>query len=354
MKRTAICLFYVIFFFSCTIKEKPGIETARIRLGKQLFYEFDLSYNQTKSCSSCHDPKFAFTDSYQRSIGIYGDEHQRNSRPLFNLNNQRYLTAADSTIHTLEQQMNNPMFNSHPPELGIGGHEKEIINRLKKKPEYQELFAKSFPGGEINFSNIKTAIAGFLRTIESYNSNYDLYLRGDTAKLNADEKKGMQLFFSNRLGCSNCHGGSNFDLPTIVNETGNIDFYFNTGLYDMDGRGSYPLYDQGLFQKTKNRADMGKFRVPTLRNLVFTAPYYHDGSEQKLLQVLENYNRGGRIIITGENQGDGSANPFKNKFIRKLDLNKTEKKQLLTFLFTLTDSALLIQQKYLPSEKVNK
>jgi cytochrome c peroxidase len=179
-------------------------------------------------------------------------------------------------------------------------------------------------------------------------------LKGDTNILQENEKEGMQLFFSKRLGCSNCHGGTNFDFPSLVTEAGNTDFYFNTGLYNTDGKGAYPEYDQGLFGKTKNIADMGKFRVPTLRNLVFTGPYYHDGSGQNLLQVLEDYNQGGRIIKTGAYRGDGSANRFKSRFIRKLDLSETEKKQLLSFLFTLTDSALLNQQKYLPFDKVNK
>jgi cytochrome c peroxidase len=339
----------VIFCISSCHTKKSNIEATKIQLGKKLFYDQQLSYNQTKSCSSCHDPKFAFTDSYKRSFGIYGDLHQRNSKPLFNLQGQKYLTATDSTIHLLEEQMNNPMFNQHPPELGINGHEAEIIQRFKNNKIYYDLFKKVFPNAKnlITFQQIKNAIAAFVITIESYNSKYDKYIAGNKTVFNSHELEGMQLFFSDSLNCSKCHGGKNFDAPFFKNEIGETEFYFNSGIYNIDGVGGYPINDIGLMQKTKAKKDMGKFKVPTLRNLSFTAPYYHDGSSASLKSVIEDYSNGGRIIENGENKGNGTNNPFQHGAIKKLKLTTLQTMQLINFLETLNDTSLLKNPKYI-------
>jgi cytochrome c peroxidase len=269
--------------------------------------------------------------------------HQRNSRPLFNLQEQYYFTAADSTLHSVVQQMDNPLTNQHPPELGWYGKENILVQRFKNNAEYTKLFELAFgPQKEtITYQNTKQAIAQFVLSITSYNSKWDQYNAGDSAIFNMEEKQGKQLFFSTKTNCSQCHGGKNFNTPQL-NE-----IYFNTGIYNVDGKGAYPLYDEGLKEITKNEKDMGKYKVPTLRNLLFTAPYYHDGSENSLAKIIDYYNEGGRIISNGLHKGDGTNNSNKQHLIKPLYLNATEKKQLLSFLYALTDSSLLSNKNYI-------
>ena len=150
----------------------------------------------------------------------------------------------------------------------------------------------------------------------------------------------MKLFFSEQLSCKNCHGGINFSTPSIMNDTGEPMFYFNTGLYNLDGKGSYPLYDQGLAGLSGAARDMGKYKVPTLRNLAFTSPFFHDGSANTIEEVIDHYEKGGRITMNGEQAGDGRKNPFKDSLIRELSLNPMEKRDLAAFLLSLSDSSI--------------
>lgn len=240
--------------------------------------------------------------------------------------------------------MNNPLFNIHPIEMGIKGNEENILTRIKTDETYKQLFANA--GLEMSWENIKIAIAKFSLSIQSYNSPYDKFIKGDSGALSVNEKSGKDLFFFTKTQCGSCHGGRNFSTPNIKNEKGESNFYFNTGLYNINDKGAYPLYDQGLFQHTKNENDMGKFRVPTLRNLAYTAPYMHDGSITTLNEVLNLYIIGGRIIKLGINKGDGTKNKYKHHFISCISLNEEERKNLLSFLLTLSDTSFIKNENY--------
>jgi cytochrome c peroxidase len=349
-KKTKLILLITVAFLccskfitSCKPTNQPTNQST-ILLGKYLFFDRRLSINQTRSCGTCHNPQFAFTDGYKRSLGAYADLHQRNTQPLFNLSELKYFTASDSTLHSPLQQMNNPLFNIHPIEMGIKGNEVIILKRIETDERYKKLFKDA--GLTFSLDNIKNAIAQFTLSITSNNSPYDKFINGDSSALSKDEKAGKELFFSTKTKCASCHGSNNFATPNIVNENGKTDFYFNTGLYNIDGIGGYPLYDQGLFQHTKNKNDMGKFRVPTLRNLAYTAPYMHDGSIASLDEVIDLYINGGRIIKEGVNKGDGTKNLFKHPFINAMILNETEKKNMLSFLLTLSDSSFIKNVDY--------
>jgi cytochrome c peroxidase len=317
-------------------------------LGRYLFFDRRLSINNTRSCATCHNPQFAFTDGYKRSLGAFADLHQRNTQPLFNLIYFRYLTGADSSIHSTDEQMNNPLFNDHPVEMGVKGNEETILARIKSDALYQQLFAKAFPHAKNAFTweFIKKAISHFMYSIRSDQSPYDNYMAGDSNAISVEQKKGKQLFFSEKLSCAKCHGGFNFSSSSVVNENGDTLHYFNTGLYNIDGKGSYPEYDQGLYQHTKQIKDMGVFRVPSLRNLAFTAPYFHDGSAASLIEVLDMYSNGGRSITTGVYQGNGISNPYKHPLVNGFTLSVTEKKALLLFLNSLTDSSFITNPDY--------
>ncbi len=326
--------------------ENPFSEE-KASIGRYLFYDRRLSFNQTRSCASCHDPAFSFTDGYRRSVGALGDLHQRNSSPLINLVFNKHLTAADPFLSFPEEQINNPMFHTDPIELGWKGNAEEILNRLKMDQFYSTKMKTSFPGSEdpINVKNIQYCLASFVKTIISLNSPYDDYKK-NKHDLSKEEKLGMSLFFSSKLNCGKCHGGTNFSTPSVLDSFGNPDYYFNTGLYNINGRGDYPKYDQGLFEKTAVQNDKGKYRVPTLRNLSFTAPYFHDGSAETLEEVIKVYEDGGRSILSGSINGDGRKNPYKHPLINGFSLTANERRALISFLFSLNDSSITKNKLY--------
>ena len=333
---------------SCTSKSKAEttatVDSIQVELGRYLFFDRRLSVNNTRSCATCHNPQFAFTDGYKRSLGAFADLHQRNTQPLFNLAYLKYFTAADSTLHSPLQQMENPLFNDHPAEMGVKGNEEKILQKVKADENYSQLFQSI--NREVSWINIKTAISSFMNSLHSGASPYDKFAKGDTTALSSSQRKGMQLFFSAELKCASCHGGFNFSNPLVTGEKGDTIFYFNTGLYNIDDKGAYPAYDEGLYQITKNRNDMGKFRVPSLRNLAFTAPYFHDGSAASLTEVIEAYANGGRKIEEGIYKGDGSKNPLKHPFIKGFPITEADKVNLISFLQSLSDSSFINNPAY--------
>lgn len=327
--------------------EKKTVEIREANLveaGRYLFFDRRLSVNNTRSCATCHNPQFAFTDGYKRSLGAFADQHQRNTQPLFNLQYLKYLTAADSSIHTSVQQMNNPLFGMHPTEMGVAGNEAEIIQRIARDENYQQLF--KLAKLKLNWTDIKQAIGFFLNSLHSLNSPYDKYLGGDSKALTQSQIEGKNLFFSSKLKCVSCHGGPNFSTPSVANEKGDTLFYFNTGLYNIGGNGAYPEYDQGLYQLTKSKTDMGKFRVPSLRNLAFTAPYFHDGSAASLAEVMDAYSSGGRQIEMGIDKGNGQMNPYKHPLISGFAITESEKINLIGFLLALSDTSFVTNPNY--------
>jgi cytochrome c peroxidase len=331
---------------SCTNKKETPANTdsAKIELGRFLFFDRRLSVNNTRSCATCHNPQFAFTDGYKRSLGVYADLHQRNTQPLFNLAYLKYLTAADSTLHSPLQQMDNPLFNTHPAEMGVKGNEEKILQKIAADENYRKLFSESKT--IISWVSIKDCISFFINSLRSDNSPYDKFKKGDSAALTSSQKRGMQLFFSAELKCASCHGGFNFSAPLVTNEKADTIFYFNTGLYNIDGKGDYPAYDQGLYQLTKSKADMGKFRVPSLRNLAFTAPYFHDGSGADLAVVIDSYANGGRQTEQGIYKGDGRKNSYKDSLIKGFTISATDKINLINFLQSLSDTDFINNPAY--------
>ena len=328
-----LAIFYTTIFAvfsssnSITVKYK-------IELGRHLFYDTRMSYNQTKSCSSCHDPKFAFSDGYRQSAGADGYTVRRNAPSLLNIKFQTSFTWSDSSIKKLSQQILLPMFNTHPKELGWTNNESEIITRFKNIPIYKTLFSKAFPKENNPFiiNNFVSAINLFEEQLVSFNSPYDLFLKGNKKQLSKQAIEGMKLFYSTKLGCSNCH-----QLKEPIKKLE----YFNTGLYNVDSNGAYAANDQGLFELTKNSNDKGKFRIPSLRNIMLTAPYTHDGSVETIEQMIAIYQRGGRLVSNDQNVGDGSLNTNKSSLIKGFSISTIEKKNLIAFLSTLTDTSYL-------------
>jgi cytochrome c peroxidase len=354
-KAAIITLFFLLllttrFLIVCSSGTGKGLKTAekQVELGHYLFFDRRLSVNNTRSCGTCHNPEFAFTDGYKRSLGAYADLHQRNTQPVFNLLFLKYLTSSDSSLHFAQQQMQNPLFNQHPVEMGMTGNEKKILLKIIDDKRYQSLFAEAFPGQQnpISVTNIITSISQFIYTIRSERSSYDRFISGDSNALTAGQRRGKQLFFSSQLQCATCHGGFNFSTPSLLTAAGDTQYYFNTGLYNVGNRNTYPEYDKGLYQHTKQIKDNGAFRVPTIRNLAFTAPYFHDGSAATLDEVIRIYESGGRVLLQGEYKGDGRKNIFKHSLITGFSLNSQERKELISFLLSLSDSSVITNPAY--------
>ncbi len=254
------------------------------------------------------------------------------------------LTWANHLLDRLEDQALTPMFGDHPIEMGMAGKEQQIVDLLRTDSDYAALTRKAFPDDADPYSIIAVvrSIAAFVRTIISFDSQYDQYINGDERALSEPAERGMNLFFSERLECFHCHGGFNFtDSSTHANAVTESVGYHNTGLYNLDGNGAYPSDNTGLYDMTGVRRDMGRFKAPSLRNVALTAPYMHDGSLLTLEEVLAHYARGGRLIAEGAYAGDGRLSPFKSEFVQGFELSSGERNDLIAFLQALTDSSVI-------------
>lgn len=327
---------------------KPQVPTnnpmseAKVKLGRFLFYDKNLSANQTQSCATCHQQDKAFSESLAVSIGSTGQSHRRNSLALVNIAYNKTLTWAHPSLDSIERQILLPLFGEEPIEMGVTGYESEILSRFNTE-DYKAMFSASFDDDDINFDKINKALASFVRRLVSFNSPFDRYAYAmqDDA-LSESQIRGMDLFFSERLECHHCHGGFNFTQST-THEKQLLDRrpFHNTGLYNLDGKGSYPLADIGLSEITLDPNDMGAFRAPTLRNIALTAPYMHDGSISTLEEVIEHYNAGGRADKQFNNQTQVLKNIYKSPFVKKLVLTSKEKSDLIAFLNALTDESFV-------------
>jgi cytochrome c peroxidase len=311
------------------------MSTAKVALGQRLFFDQRLSITGAYACASCHRPEFAYTDGRARAAGARGDVLRRAAPSLANVAYAPAYTWADSSVASLEAQMRRPLFNAHPVELGLGRHPARVLAALSADPQYPSSFVAAFPGeaAPLSMDHVIKAIAAFERTLISGRAPFDRYVFDDARDaLSASAKRGMALFYSPRVGCASCHFGLNFSGPLIYRGHARAAaIYANTGLYDIDGHGSYPAGDRGLIEVTHRRGDMGRYRVPTLRNIALTAPYMHDGSVATLDEVLERYATGssGGKAHHIDSMKDGRLHPF--------ILDAAMKQDLLEFLRSLTD-----------------
>lgn len=324
-----------------------SMTNARVELGRHLFYDTRLSGNGRQSCATCHEQARAFTDGRARSIGSTGELHPRSSMSLVNIAYAPALTWANPGLTKLEEQAIVPMYGDHPIELGLNQDDR-WISRLDADPAYHRLVADAF-SGETKLSRgiIVKALAGFQRAIVSARSPYDRYHfdRNDSA-ISDSAKRGEMLFHSRPLSCFTCHGGFNFSgTVTASRPTVGIE-YHNTGLYNLRGMLSYPEANTGVFELTRDPKDVGKFKPPTLRNIAVTAPYMHDGSVATLDAAIDHYGAGGRTITDGAYAGVGRDNPNKSASVRGFTLSSRQRADLVAFLDSLTDEALLVDPRF--------
>lgn len=263
-----------------------NLDTKKVALGKQLFHEPRLSQNNAVPCAHCHKLELGGTDGMSISFGINGAKGAINSPTVFN-SGFNFRQFWDGRAATLEEQINGP---THSP-IEMASSWKEIIAKLNADPKYPRLFATLYTDGITAF-NIRDAIATFERSLYTPNARFDRFLRGETDALSEQEHTGYTLF--KNYGCVSCHQG--------VNVGGNMYQVFGVmGDYFAD-RGNITEVDYGRFNVTGRQEDKFVFKVPTLRNIALTAPYFHDASATTLKEAVKVMGRYqlGRILSAEE------------------------------------------------------
>lgn len=310
-----------LFFVKChvakTVSLQPMGEAAfpadneasaeKIALGKEFFFDKRLSLDESVSCAVCHKPGLAFTDGLKVSEGIMGRMSSRNSPSLLNA---VYLPKLmfDGELTTLEMQSIVPIQEHN--EMGMDM--KQLIERLRAVPEYQEAARKIF-NRDMDVWVLTRSLAAYQRSLISDNSPFDRFYYGKQShSISASAKRGWKLF-SEKLYCISCHPAPHFTTYKVE----------NNGLYADYGA------DNGRFRINNDSTEMGKFKIPSLRNVEITGPYMHDGSMETLYDVLEHYCKGGNRHVN------------QNQLIQPFTLTKGEKKDLVNFLNSLTDMSFM-------------
>jgi len=289
--------------------------TQKVDLGKQLYFDTRLSKNNSVSCAVCHNPGTGFADARQVSIGAFGTAGGRQAPTVYNTGFIP-LQFWDGRAGSLEQQAIGPIHN--PIEMAET-HE-TVVPKIAKIPGYQKQFQLIFGGGA-SLQHIAEAIAAFERTIVSQNSTFDKYVMGDPRAMNDAATRGLGLF-KGKARCILCHNGPNF--------TDNK--FHNLGVPQVG-----PLKeDLGRYLVTRAEKDKGAFKTPTLRSIVETAPYMHDGVFKTLEEVIDFFDQGG-----GNNQNLSTL-------MKPLGLTAEEKSDLIEFLKALTGAPIKVSVPKLP------
>jgi len=313
---------------------------AKIALGEKLFFDGRLSSNGTVACSSCHDPRRAFTDGRPVSVGIENRLGQRNAPSILNavFNATQFW---DGRAGTLEQQAAFPITN--PVEMGQPNIDSAVA-RIATIPEYRRAFQGVF-GRPANASDLARAIASYERSQVAFDSPFDHFVTGDSNAIDASARRGWRLF-NTQARCNKCHALT--DTTTIPSTFTDNDFH-NIGIGIVRHRvvelarqaerlvekGDTAAIDRaaifspmsavGRYLVTRKRSDIASFKSPDLRNVLVTGPYFHDGSANTLWDVMDHYNK-----------GDGVENPYLDSDIQPLALTERDIADLVALMASLT------------------
>ncbi len=246
------------------------IDPRKVALGQRLFFDPRLSKDDTIACVTCHDLSHGGADGKKVPTGIGGAQGVINTLSVFNAT-YHIAWFWDGRAATLNDQIDGPIHN--PKEMGITWE--ALVQKLKHAKDYQHDFHALYPDG-INEINIKDAIVAFEKTLITPNARFDRYLRGENDAISTEEKRGYQLF--KEYGCIACHQGMNIG--------GNMFQLFGVAKNYFENRGNITKADLGRFNVTGQEDDRHRFRVPSLRNVALTAPYFHDGSSTTLDQAV--------------------------------------------------------------------
>ncbi len=285
--------------------EDNTYDSNKVALGQRLFFDKRLSKNKNIACASCHKPELAFADSAKISVGTNGDFGFRNAPSIINAAFKPYLHT-DAGIENLELQSLAPL--TDPQEMANNYY--SVLELFNSDSEYVSLFKIAFDSTPTIYGFTR-ALANFERTLIQFNSKYDDFLNGDSNSLTSSQKRGLTLFESERLNCTECHSGkllSDFSIHNI-----GLEFH---------------SLDSGRARITGLAEDRNKFVTPSLRNIKLTAPYMHNGSVTSLTELLT-------LLETG-----GHDFPNKSEEIKSFKLSAQERVDLLHFFEALTDEQL--------------
>ncbi len=299
-------------FPEITFPADNAFTEARWALGKKLFFDPILSRDSSLSCASCHKQSLAFADDVAFSPGIENRAGTSNAPGLANVAYHPYYLR-EGGVPTLEMQILVPIQEANEFDHNIV----DIAEQLTKHPDYVKMSLAAYSRMPDAFV-ITRAIATFERSLLSGNSSYDQWHLGDDGALTASAKRGKDLFFGPKTNCSLCHGGFNFTN------------------YAFENNGLDTNYQSlGRMRLTGNEKDRALFKVPSLRNIEFTAPYMHDGRFNSLEEVINHYNDGGK------------NHKNKSPLVKPLALTEIEKQDLIAFLKSLTDYSFMTNEKFM-------
>ena len=282
------------------VQDSVPVDVRKVILGNLLFHDVRLSADNTVSCSSCHGLNTGGVDNKAFSEGVGGQHGGVNAPTVYNAL-YNFVQFWDGRAATLADQAAGPPLN--PVEMACKSFD-EICDKLKADASFSKAFTEVYPDG-INEANITNAIQEFERTLLTPNSRFDKYLKGDKTAMNVEEVAGYDLF--KKYNCATCHvgenmGGQSYELMGIKQD------------YFADRGTELTVEDNGRFKETKNERDRHRFKVPGLRNVALTAPYFHDATQATLEDA---------VIAMG-------------KYEVGVDLSQQEVKQIVAFLQTLT------------------
>lgn len=305
MKYYLIAAFVVVFTLPAFV---PPPELTEETLGEKLFFDPILSEDRSISCASCHIPAFAFSDTSAVSKGVGGRLGRRNAQGITNMSSRSHFFF-DGRAASLEQQVLMPIQDTLEMRLPLD----EAVNRLRTDKYYAGAFKQVY-GKKADAGMLASALAAYVRTLETGDSPFDRWARGKAKPMSEAAVRGRKVFMD-KGKCFDCHFSPDF--------TG--DEFRNIGLFN----GSGTLNDQGRFNVTRDSADLGKFKTPGLRNVAVTAPYMHNGMFKTLEEVIDYYDQPDQFVKTSVNRDSLLRQP--------LGLSAAEKADLKAFLEALTD-----------------
>lgn len=335
----------------------PRKDDPKVLLGKMLYFDPRLSGDVSISCADCHNPTMGWTEGQALCRGYPGTVHWRNCQTVLNSAYYSKLFWGGSST-SLESQAPSAAKGA----VAGNGEDDMMEERLAQIPEYIKRFKEAFGAELPQISDAWKAIAAFERTITQVDTPFDRYMKGDKSALSEKARKGLELF-RGKASCIQCHNG-----PFITDEK-----YYNLGVPENSEFEEDPLRqitfrfeqyakgvpeniyrttktDLGLYYRMKRKEDMGKFRTPTLRYLVYTPPYMHNGVFFTLEEVMDFYNKGGGEDPIKKQYGFST----KTKRLKPLNLTEGEKEALIAFLESLSGKEIIVKVPKLPEYAVMK
>lgn len=299
-----------------------------VDLGKVLFFDPRLSSSEQISCSSCHDPQLSWSNG--RTVGI-GHDHQlgqRNTPSLF------YTWAGksffwDGRANSLEDQAKQPVANPVEMHQGLD----DLPAKLDQIPGYHPYFEEAYGDGQITVDRIASALAYFQRTLEGRTSDLDKFLKGKKDAMSDEALRGLHLFRT-KARCMNCHNG-----PFLTDNR-----FHNLGLHYFGRK----YEDLGRYNITKDTADVGKFKTPTLREVMRTGPWMHNGLFGSMQGIMNMYDHGMARPKPRPEFKDDPLWPTTSEILKPLGLTQEEKEDLMAFLESMTTTIYRMPRPELP------